>query len=143
MHLVSSLWNSFKYLNSNFQFLKNLFFLSFSTVFFCLVLSVLATIPDYEENAGYILMNAEIVIVIWLSIELSLRVWSSGCRSRYQTLKGRLKFMRNVFCILGFKLFSLKILHSLSIFKMLQSFHKRSHCYYRKYCLNCDCNKSK
>lgn len=67
----------------------------------CLILSVLATIPEYEEQAGFILMNTEVVIVIWLSIELTLRVWSSGCRSRYQTWKGRLKFMRNVFCILG------------------------------------------
>ena len=42
------------------------------------------------------------VIVVWLSIELTLRVWSAGCRSRYQTWKGRLKFMKNPFCILGF-----------------------------------------
>ena len=41
------------------------------------------------------------VIVVWLSVELSLRVWSAGCRSRYQTWKGRLKFMKNAFCILG------------------------------------------
>jgi potassium voltage-gated channel KQT-like subfamily protein 5 len=41
------------------------------------------------------------IIVVWLTIELTLRVWSAGCRSRYQTWKGRLKFMQNVFCILG------------------------------------------
>ena len=40
------------------------------------------------------------IILVWLSIELSLRVWSAGCRSRYQGWLGRLKFMRNVFCIL-------------------------------------------
>ncbi len=40
-------------------------------------------------------------MVIWLAIELGLRVWSAGCRSRYQTLIGRLRFMKKPFCALG------------------------------------------
>jgi hypothetical protein len=43
----------------------------------------------------------EIIVVIWLAIELGLRVWSAGCRSRYQTLMGRLRFMKKPFCALG------------------------------------------
>lgn len=40
------------------------------------------------------------IVFVWLSIELSLRVWSAGCRSRYQTLIGRLKFLKKPFCAL-------------------------------------------
>ena len=29
------------------------------------------------------------------------RLWSSGCRSRYQGVLGRLKFMKSPFCIIG------------------------------------------
>ena len=43
----------------------------------------------------------EIIVFIWLSIELTCRVWSAGCRSRYQTLMGRLRFLRKPFCALG------------------------------------------
>ena len=43
----------------------------------------------------------EIIVVVWLATELGLRVWSSGCRSRYQTKMGRLRFMRKPFCVLG------------------------------------------
>ena len=39
--------------------------------------------------------------MIWLATELFLRVWSAGCRSRYQTLIGRLRFMKKPFCALG------------------------------------------
>lgn len=86
------------------------------------MLSVLATIPQYEVQAGYILMNTEIVIVFWLSIELTLRVWSSGCRSRYQTWKGRLRFMRNVFCILDLTVIIASIV--LTIIATNQNRHK-------------------
>lgn len=43
----------------------------------------------------------EIIVVIWLATELGLRIWSAGCRSRYQTLMGRLRFMKKPFCALG------------------------------------------
>ena len=29
------------------------------------------------------------------------RLWSSGCRSRYQGFVGRMRFMRSPFCIIG------------------------------------------
>lgn len=40
------------------------------------------------------------------------RLWSSGCRSRYQGSMGRLKFLRRPFCIIGkTNFFSTIILH--------------------------------
>ena len=36
----------------------------------------------------------------WLLWQLG-RLWSSGCRSRYQGALGRLKFLRRPFCIIG------------------------------------------
>ncbi|CAF1582700.1 unnamed protein product [Adineta ricciae] len=58
--------------------------------------------PEYEKIATTVLLPSEIIVFIWLSAELSLRVWSAGCRSRYQTLMGRLRFMRKPFCALDF-----------------------------------------
>ncbi len=49
----------------------------------------------------------EVLVVIWLTTELSLRVWSSGCRSRYQTFMGRLRFMKKPFCALGLYFFEM------------------------------------
>ncbi|UJR13291.1 hypothetical protein I4U23_000309 [Adineta vaga] len=72
----------------------------FITVFVCLFLSVVVTMPEYEKIATSVLLPSEIIVFIWLSLELSLRVWSAGCRSRYQTVMGRLRFMRKPFCAL-------------------------------------------
>ncbi|CAF1106226.1 unnamed protein product [Adineta steineri] len=72
----------------------------FISVFICLFLSVVVTMPEYEKVATSVLLPSEIIVFIWLSIELSLRVWSAGCRSRYQTVPGRLRFMRKPFCAL-------------------------------------------
>lgn len=67
------------------------------TAFFLILITITSLKPVNK-------IKKEMVIVIWLSIELSLRVWSAGCRSRYQTWRGRLKFMKNAFCILGITL---------------------------------------
>uniref|UniRef100_T1J3K4 Potassium voltage-gated channel subfamily KQT member 5 n=1 Tax=Strigamia maritima TaxID=126957 RepID=T1J3K4_STRMM len=72
----------------------------FVMVFQCLVLSVFSTIDDYEEVATLILFYMEIVVVVWFIIEYFLRLWSAGCRSRYQGCVGRLKFVRRPFCII-------------------------------------------
>ncbi|XP_046994725.1 potassium voltage-gated channel subfamily KQT member 4 [Schistocerca americana] len=74
--------------------------LVFCMVFTCLALSVFSTIQEYEEDARAILFYMEFVVVIWFSIEFCLRLWSSGCRSRYQGAIGRLKFLRRPFCII-------------------------------------------
>ncbi|KAL0268545.1 UNVERIFIED_CONTAM: hypothetical protein PYX00_010447 [Menopon gallinae] len=71
----------------------------FFVVFTCLALSVFATIEEYKTEAEKLLFYMEVVVVIWFSIEFCLRLWSSGCRSRYQGSLGRLKFLRRPFCI--------------------------------------------
>ncbi|KAJ2947837.1 hypothetical protein O0L34_g9626 [Tuta absoluta] len=72
----------------------------FLMVFMCLSLSVFSTIEEYEAKAGIVLFYMETVVVIWFAIEFVLRLWSSGCRSRYQGSMGRLKFLRRPFCII-------------------------------------------
>ncbi|XP_043275109.1 potassium voltage-gated channel subfamily KQT member 1-like isoform X1 [Venturia canescens] len=72
----------------------------FCMVFTCLVLSVFSTIDEYEKEAGLLLYYMELVVVVWFSLEFCFRLWSSGCRSRYQTAVGRLKFLRRPFCII-------------------------------------------
>ncbi|CAD7077673.1 unnamed protein product, partial [Hermetia illucens] len=72
----------------------------FFMVFTCLALSVFSTIEEYETQAIVILFNMEILVVIWFIVEFFLRLWSSGCRSRYQGAVGRLKFLKRPFCII-------------------------------------------
>ncbi|XP_031636501.1 potassium voltage-gated channel subfamily KQT member 5-like, partial [Contarinia nasturtii] len=74
--------------------------LVFLMVFTCLALSVFCTIDEYEDQAIDILLKMEIVVVIWFTMEFSGRLWSSGCRSRYQGPMGRLKFLKRPFCII-------------------------------------------
>ena len=38
--------------------------------------------------------------MVQFTIEYCLRLWSAGCRSRYQGLMGRLRFARRPFCII-------------------------------------------
>lgn len=40
-------------------------------------------------------------MLIWFTSEYVLRVWSAGCRSRFQGITGRLSFMSTPFCIIG------------------------------------------
>lgn len=72
----------------------------FLMVFTCLALSVFSTIDEYENQAIEILLRMEILVVIWFTVEFALRLWSSGCRSRYQGGVGRLKFLKRPFCII-------------------------------------------
>ncbi|KAL3890630.1 hypothetical protein ACJMK2_002911, partial [Sinanodonta woodiana] len=41
----------------------------------------------------------EPLLLLWLMAEYSLRVWSAGCRSRYQGWNGRLRFAQRPLCI--------------------------------------------
>ena len=40
-------------------------------------------------------------MVLWFGLEFAARVWSVGCRSRYQGWIGRFRFLRSPFCIIG------------------------------------------
>ena len=42
----------------------------------------------------------ETVIMVQFTLEYCLRLWSAGCRSRYQGLMGRIRFARRPFCII-------------------------------------------
>ncbi|XP_070534113.1 potassium voltage-gated channel subfamily KQT member 1-like isoform X4 [Ptychodera flava] len=72
----------------------------FLVIFGCLVLSVFATIPGYYDICNSVLFFLEVTVVIWFFIEFALRVWSAGCRSRYQGPEGRLRFIKRPLCIL-------------------------------------------
>ncbi|XP_076811222.1 potassium voltage-gated channel subfamily KQT member 5-like isoform X3 [Clavelina lepadiformis] len=73
---------------------------TFALVFGCLVLSVFATIEEYKVMANRVLYVLEIVILVVFTCELILRMWSSGCRCRYQGIVGILRFSRKPFCII-------------------------------------------
>ncbi|KAI0225303.1 Potassium voltage-gated channel subfamily KQT member 5, partial [Lamellibrachia satsuma] len=74
--------------------------LMFMVVFLCLILSVFATIPIFEELVSKVLYMVEMLMVIWFILEFVVRIWSAGCRSCYQDFAGRIQFLRNPFCII-------------------------------------------
>ncbi|VEL42725.1 unnamed protein product [Protopolystoma xenopodis] len=41
----------------------------------------------------------ELVMLFWFFTEYCMRIWSAGCRSRYQTWQGRLRFARKPLCL--------------------------------------------
>ncbi|XP_075246771.1 potassium voltage-gated channel subfamily KQT member 1-like [Convolutriloba macropyga] len=55
---------------------------------------------SFSEEANKILHKLEIVLIVIFSVDLVLRVWSAGCRSRFQTLLGRLRFIKQPFTFL-------------------------------------------
>ncbi|XP_035228132.1 potassium voltage-gated channel subfamily KQT member 5-like isoform X2 [Stegodyphus dumicola] len=69
-------------------------------VFLCLVLSVFSTISQFEEVSSALLLRMEIVMVVWFTVEFFLRLWSAGCRSRYQGWIGRFRYLRSPFCVI-------------------------------------------
>ena len=70
-------------------------------VLICLIFSVLSTIKDYEDFANETLFWMEICLVTFFSLEYVIRLWSSGCRSKYIGFFGRLRFIRKPICIIG------------------------------------------
>uniref|UniRef100_A0A1I8G2L1 Ion_trans domain-containing protein n=1 Tax=Macrostomum lignano TaxID=282301 RepID=A0A1I8G2L1_9PLAT len=53
----------------------------------------------HNEIASEILFYMETGMLFWFFTEYCLRMWSAGCRSRYQGWRGRLLFARRPFCI--------------------------------------------
>lgn len=72
----------------------------FLIVLACLVLSVLATIQEYEELAHSTLFWVEIVLVVFFGVEYFVRLWAAGCRSKYVGIMGRLRFARKPISII-------------------------------------------
>jgi len=78
---------------------------SFLLVFACLILTMFISGDAYEEEAEFttseeVLNILEKIIMVQFTFEYILRLWSAGCRSRYQGLVGRLLFARRPFCII-------------------------------------------
>uniref|UniRef100_A0A8C2WSB2 Potassium voltage-gated channel subfamily Q member 4 n=1 Tax=Cyclopterus lumpus TaxID=8103 RepID=A0A8C2WSB2_CYCLU len=73
----------------------------FLLVFSCLVLSVFSTIPDHQRFANQGLFILEFVMIVVFGLEYFIRVWAAGCCSRYRGWKGRLRFARKPFCVIG------------------------------------------
>jgi hypothetical protein len=72
-------------------------FTVFVIVISCLVYSSILTV--YVEQSYSILFWIESVLFVLFLIEYIVRVWSSGCRSKYRGRQGRLVFMRKAMCI--------------------------------------------
>ncbi|XP_063719594.1 potassium voltage-gated channel subfamily KQT member 1-like [Symsagittifera roscoffensis] len=62
--------------------------------------SVAADVSNFSEEANKALHKLEILLIVIFGVELVLRVWSAGCRSRFQTLLGRLRFIKQPFTFL-------------------------------------------
>uniref|UniRef100_A0A803T9T2 Potassium voltage-gated channel subfamily KQT member 1 n=1 Tax=Anolis carolinensis TaxID=28377 RepID=A0A803T9T2_ANOCA len=75
-------------------------FTVFLIVLVCLIFSVLSTIDQYATLATGTLFWMEIVLVVFFGTEYVVRLWSSGCRSKYVGLWGRLRFARKPISII-------------------------------------------
>ncbi|XP_042301204.1 potassium voltage-gated channel subfamily KQT member 1 [Sceloporus undulatus] len=75
-------------------------FTVFLIVLVCLIFSVLSTIDQYAALATGTLFWMEIVLVVFFGTEYVVRLWSSGCRSKYVGLWGRLRFARKPISII-------------------------------------------
>lgn len=45
----------------------------------------------------------EIVTIVVFGVEYIVRIWAAGCCCRYRGWRGRLKFARKPFCVIGKK----------------------------------------
>ncbi|XP_059158214.1 potassium voltage-gated channel subfamily KQT member 5-like [Physella acuta] len=72
----------------------------FTFVVLCLTLGVLSSISELEGLLIKSTVYLEVVMLLWIALELGLRVWSAGCRSRYQGWSGRFRFLRRLLCII-------------------------------------------
>ncbi|XP_070620873.1 potassium voltage-gated channel subfamily KQT member 1 isoform X3 [Erythrolamprus reginae] len=75
-------------------------FTVFLIVLICLIFSVLSTIEQYAALATGTLFWMEIVLVVFFGTEYVVRLWSSGCRSKYVGFWGRLRFARKPISII-------------------------------------------
>ena len=66
--------------------------------------------------------------MVQFTLEYCLRLWSAGCRSRYQGLMGRIRFARRPFCIIDLTVViasignDYEVLHFQSLFSKNSSF---------------------
>ncbi|MCI4390686.1 hypothetical protein PGIGA_G00125620 [Pangasianodon gigas] len=72
----------------------------FLIVLACLLLAILTTFKEYEDDSGHWLVVLETFTIFIFGSEFVLRIWAAGCRCRYKGWRGRLKFARKPLCIL-------------------------------------------
>ncbi|CAF4460818.1 unnamed protein product, partial [Rotaria magnacalcarata] len=72
-------------------------FTVFSVIIGCLVYSSILTV--YVEQSDSLLFWVESILFLLFLIEHIVRIWSSGCRMKYQGYHGRFLFMRKSMCI--------------------------------------------
>ena len=70
----------------------------FTVIIGCLVYSSILTV--YVERSYRTLFWIELALFIFFLIEYIVRVWSSGCRSKYRSHHGRLIFMCKTMCVI-------------------------------------------
>uniref|UniRef100_A0A3B1JS07 Potassium voltage-gated channel subfamily Q member 3 n=1 Tax=Astyanax mexicanus TaxID=7994 RepID=A0A3B1JS07_ASTMX len=72
----------------------------FLIVLACLILAILTTFKEYEDDSGHWLVVLETFTIFIFGSEFVLRIWAAGCCCRYKGWRGRLKFARKPLCIL-------------------------------------------
>uniref|UniRef100_A0A8C4T2W6 Potassium voltage-gated channel subfamily Q member 3 n=1 Tax=Erpetoichthys calabaricus TaxID=27687 RepID=A0A8C4T2W6_ERPCA len=72
----------------------------FLIVLGCLILAILTTFKEYEEDSADWLLILETFTIFIFGAEFALRIWAAGCCCRYKGWRGRLKFARKPLCIL-------------------------------------------
>lgn len=48
-----------------------------------------------------VVVEQEVVTIVVFGVEYMVRIWAAGCCCRYRGLRGRLKFARKPFCVIG------------------------------------------
>ena len=98
--------------------LSCLLLIRFMSVLICLIFSVLSTIEEYtrvaDDHLYWIVSNTKLLsiqyltwkfqetfLVTFFGVEFLVRLWSSGCRSKYMGFNGRLRFIRKPICLIG------------------------------------------
>ncbi|WAR17068.1 KCNQ5-like protein [Mya arenaria] len=79
--------------------LPNAFLIRCAVCIGSLVLSTLSTIQEFEATMTTVVIFLEPLLLFWLIVEYLVRIWASGCRSRYQGWLGRMKFAQRPLCI--------------------------------------------
>uniref|UniRef100_A0A672QJ13 Potassium voltage-gated channel subfamily Q member 3 n=1 Tax=Sinocyclocheilus grahami TaxID=75366 RepID=A0A672QJ13_SINGR len=72
----------------------------FLIVLGCLILSILTTFKEHEEDSAHWLVILETFTIFIFGGEFALRIWAAGCCCRYKGWRGRLKFARKPLCVL-------------------------------------------
>ncbi|TMS01406.1 Potassium voltage-gated channel subfamily KQT member 2 [Larimichthys crocea] len=82
-------------------------------------------IAEYEKSSEDALYILEVVTIVVFGVEYMVRIWAAGCCCRYRGWRGRLKFARKPFCVIGtqgnvFATSAIRSLRFLQILRMIR-----------------------